>query len=545
MKFGQLEKIKEAARKGNAPKIIIGFFVLATIVCLFFYFSPISFGAPKIEYKILAPEYIMSSIYKVYGNPNAGFWASKMILANTGQAPAYDLEVSYKIEGYTDWSEPKVYPVLLPGSTVVDLNYPILSAEICKLRTLTPSNIKIKISYAKNPDGKAKEINESKSINILGGHDLVFSSIPPEESKGDFYDIFSNYPLISAWITPSDPALMAFADLGNKLAGGAGASLSDEEALKSLAGIWEVSVNNGIEYKTEPAAFWTGKFSQFVKYPRDVIKDRAGTCLDTAIFFASAASSQGLKSYVVFMPGHAFPIIQLPSAQMIPVESTALNNKVSFQEAVQSGVETYEKASQGPFIVVDVETFQSVGIVPPELEQLPPDILEKWGISMRGGGGGQTGGQQSYTSSGSSSQSGQSSASYTNSFPVWRVSYPGDWTVVPSVSEVDFYSPARDAEFFVAWGYGMSSSDARTIIEQYVLTPKGAQATGQSQASVGGAAATKVSYQATINGRPYLLYALYFESQGHGFSILYDFPNDGNAQKNAASCESILRSFSF
>lgn len=51
--------------------------------------------------------------------------------------------------------------------------------------------------------------------------------------------------------------------------------ISDEEAVKSLQDMWELSVYNGIQYK--PQAFWTGKLSQYVMYPRDVI--RIATCL--------------------------------------------------------------------------------------------------------------------------------------------------------------------------------------------------------------------------------------------------------------------------
>lgn len=534
--FEKIRKIKVIAKY---RKVIVAAIFIVAFIFLFLCFAPL--GTAKLEYKILAPEYIISSVYKVYGNSNTGVWASKIVMTNNGTSPARDLKISYKIEGYSEWSEPKAYPVLLPGSTIVDLYYPILSSEIMKLKTSAPSNIKIKISYSDSHLGGIKQIDETKSISLLGGHDIIFSSIPPEESTGDFYDIFSNYSLISAWVTPTDPVLMRFADMGNKLAGGAGASLSDEEAVKSLAGIWQVAVNNGVEYKTEPAAYWTGKFSQFVKYPRDVIKDRAGTCLDTAIFFASAASSQGLKPYVIMMPGHAFPVIALPSGQIIPIESTALNNKVSFEEAIQAGSETYNKAMAGPFVVVDVESFQSLGIIPPELEELPTDVLEKWGISMRGSGGG--GGTSPKPSPGPSVPS-QANTSYTNSFPQWRISYPANWTTIPASSEVDFYSPAKDVEFIVTWGYGLSASAVRGIVELYLLAPRGAQSTGESQDSAGGATATKVSYQATISGRPYILVARYFESQNHGLAILYDFPSDTNYQSNLNTCETIFRSFS-
>lgn len=542
-----IAKIIDFLRGNKVRKIIVIIFGLAGAGCLFFYFSPfVVGGAPRLEYKILAPAEIMGSAYKVYGNPKLGFWANKLILSNNGKGAAYDIKISYKIEECIDWSEPKIYPVLLPGSTIVDLNYPIFSSEIAKLKTSMPSNIRVKITYAEKSEGAIKEISASKPINVLGGHDFIFSSIPPEESTGTFYDIFSNYPLVAAWVTPADPVVMGFSDLGTKLAGGAGASLSDEAAIKSLSGIWVVAVNNNIEYKTEPSAFWTGKLSQFVKYPRDVIKDRAGTCFDTAIWMAAVASAQGLKPYVIMMPGHAFPVIQLPSGQNIPIESTALNSKVSFEEAVDAGVKTYEKAMQGPYVVVDVQEFQGQGVIPPELEQLPADILEKWGISQRGSGSASSSSaSQSSNSGDSSSNSGSGLKIFSNSYPAWQISYPDNWTAAQAASEVDFYSPSREVEFIVSWAYGLSASAVRMSIEQYLLAPMGAEALSQSQDSVAKVPAAKVVYKAMVNGSPYLFYARYFESQGNGFAIIYDFPDDSSAQNNQKTCETILKTFSF
>jgi hypothetical protein len=535
--------IKSIFINSKINKIIAIVLGAGALVFFALYFFPS--GSPKLEYKILTPEYLMSSIYKIYGNENLGFWTGKAVLKNNGKAPAYDVKLAYKIEGTTDWNDAKTYAVIEPGSTIVDLYYPILPKDLANLNAPTPTNLKIKITYAEKSEGKEKEIDESKPITILGGHDFIFSSIPPEESTGNFYDIFSNYPLLAAWITPTDPPLRGFADLGNKLAGGAGASLSDDEAVKSLAGMWQVAVNNGIEYKTEPTAFWTGKFSQFVKYPRDTIKDKAGTCLDTALFFASAASAQGLKSYVILMPGHAFPLIQLPqSGDIIPVESTALNSKVSFEEAVQAGTESYNKAVAGPYVVVDVEKFQSLGIIPPELENLPSDVLSKWGIGEYGGSaGGSSGQSSSSTSSTSGGGNSQTKTSYTNQYPSWKVSYLADWSVVPSGNEVDFYSPSRLTEFVVTWGYGLTSAQARSTIEQFLLQPMGATLTSEGQGSVAGVSATKVSYSANVNGAAYEIHALYFEAQNHGFAILYDFPTGTAAAES--NCQSILNSFTF
>jgi hypothetical protein len=54
---------------------------------------------------------------------------------------------------------------------------------------------------------------------------------------------------------------------------------------------------------------------------------------------------------------------------------------MDFQEAVKSGMETWQKVTRnGRFNLVDVRKSWMDGIANPELDPLPPDILEKWGI---------------------------------------------------------------------------------------------------------------------------------------------------------------------
>jgi hypothetical protein len=250
-------------------------------------------GSGRLEYKVYSKDQIMSGAYKVYGNPKLGFWVAKVVLRNTGKGDITDIRITYSIDRYATQSE-KSYPVLVPNGTIVDLYYPILSSEVTKLTASTPVNLHITIRYKIN--GEEREETVTKSLSILGVNDFVFSSLSPEESTGSFYDVFNNAPLLAAWITPSDPVVREFADMGNKLAGGAGASLSDDEAIKSLSGIWELALINGFSYKTEATEYWTGKFSEHIMFPRDVIRDKSGTCVDLALWFASLAMSQGLKA---------------------------------------------------------------------------------------------------------------------------------------------------------------------------------------------------------------------------------------------------------
>lgn len=490
----------------------------------------------KLEYKAYTKDQIISGAYKVYGNPELGFWVAKIVLHNSGDGIIKNIRVKYSIDRYAPEIE-KSYPSLAPNGTIVDLYYPILSSEITKLTAATPSNIRIKITYEVN--GKTKEESITKPLNILGVNDFVFSSLSPEESTGSFYDTFSNAPLLASWVTPSDPVVREFADMGNKLAGGAGASLSDEEAIKSLSGMWSLAVMNGFSYKTEGEGYWTGKFSEHIMFPRDVIRDKSGTCIDLAIWFSSLAMSQGLKAYIVLMPGHAFPLIQLPSGAMIPVEATAINNGVSFQEAVQIGIQkSWQKAMSGPHTIIDIAELHSEGIVPPELPELPADILSKWGITLQGAGGNvggnNGGGNGGNTGGGNEGNNGGTQAQWsTYNGDHFSFDYPADWDAPEDYGGyVYLVSPDGEFEFMVLYQQGASVQDMVNIFEQSLANAgAGIKERQETQGKIAGMNVYAVLYSLSTDYGDYTAVARYFTANGIGYAVIYDYPKN-NADYN-------------
>ena len=121
-----------------------------------------------------------------------------------------------------------------------------------------------------------------------------------------------------------------------------------------------------------------------MKFPRDVIRDRSGTCIELAALYCSMAQAVGLESYMILVPGHAFPVIQLPSGNYLPVESTGVGGgkrygTASFEQVVEAATKTYqENARQGTLIEVDIQRAWARGISNPELEAVPADILNRW-----------------------------------------------------------------------------------------------------------------------------------------------------------------------
>jgi hypothetical protein len=112
------------------------------------YFGPAAGGGEaKFGYKLYQKDQIISGAYKIYGNPELGFWAAKVVISNSGTGPLKNIKITRSIDSYAQETQSDLYPFLAPNGTIVDLYHPLISSEATKLSASTPSNMKIKITY--------------------------------------------------------------------------------------------------------------------------------------------------------------------------------------------------------------------------------------------------------------------------------------------------------------------------------------------------------------------------------------------------------------
>jgi hypothetical protein len=121
-----------------------------------------------------------------------------------------------------------------------------------------------------------------------------------------------------------------------------------------------------------------GNSGQHIKYGRDVLRNRAGTCVDLAVLYASACEAVGLRPVLVVIPGHCFPACYLPSGQLVAVESTAAG-KYSFEEAFKYGLKELEDARQNAAYFVDIQSSRAMGLHSIDLPEVPVNYLGELG----------------------------------------------------------------------------------------------------------------------------------------------------------------------
>jgi len=330
-------------------------------------------GYCELELSFRCKPRLMAATYKAYGNPDisdGSMWVAKAVFKNSGECNIRNLKVSYKLGEYSDWSIPNTYSLVVPGGYVVDLYYPVISPKITQLLTRTPVDVRVKYSYQDEAGNKYETM---------------------EERTGTWAEYFSNSPLLAAWVTHLDPPVKALAGMVSQLAGGVPTALDPESAIRFCRALYELEVANGLVYQTPSGFLQDYAAGQDIKYPRDVLRDKSGTCVDLAILYASVCEAVGLETVLVTIPGHCFPVVILPGGGLLPVECTAISGvavgepqvkALSFDKAVEFASKELQQLQMGMYYLVNVEEMWQQGVVSPELPRLEADILQRWGWQL-------------------------------------------------------------------------------------------------------------------------------------------------------------------
>src|SRR5262249_48238395 len=327
---------------------------------------------------------VMSCLAKSHGHPKfSKMWVARTVLKSTGDQSVTDYRVRFRLRDYApSWSAWRQCSDVVPGQTVVDAFFPIFDLEkIGGLNGSCRDTLEVEYQY-RRADWKLVEMTDSRTIQILGRNEVFFSSRKSEDCAG-WEDRWDYGPVILASFTTKDnPIVQQVAGwVSGQVPRGQAASGSDEAAIKFLQDLYNFRVYNKIAYQTPPGGEFNGQNGQHVKYGRDVLQNRAGTCVDLAIFYGSVCEAVGLKPILYLIPGHCFPAIRLPRRGAIyAVEPTGVG-RFSFQQMSKRGLEEVKAATEdGRLFKVDIQQLHNSGVYGLQLPTLAASTLSDWGI---------------------------------------------------------------------------------------------------------------------------------------------------------------------
>ncbi|GBR00468.1 DUF3320 domain-containing protein [Acetobacter oeni] len=146
--------------------------------------------------------------------------------------------------------------------------------------------------------------------------------------------------ILAAFVLPNDPAVA-------RILRGASTVLKEAEKPHSLEGyqgskarvweqvqaIWHAVCALDITYVNPPASFIES--GQRIRLPTQIMEEKLGTCLDTALLFASCLEAAGLHPVIVLTKGHAFTGVWLADTDAgasVMQDLPALRNRLKLDD---------------------------------------------------------------------------------------------------------------------------------------------------------------------------------------------------------------------
>ncbi len=344
----------------------------------------------------------MASLAKVYADNRLPDMYTARTVFQAGDRPVADYRVRFRLTDYAadwgPWSDPAAVPAHLAATASY---FPILDQDrLARLDGPAVTDLEAEYEY-RTDDGRSIRKVEGRRLKVFARNTFLLNRAAQsvEELKARVADPSLYWPQLDAnaqiqlpaMVTKDDPVILQVAGwVGGQAAGGSPMT-SDADARAFLKALFDFMVANGIRYQTPPVEVAEGWDTQHVKFGRDVLRNRAGTCIDLAVFYASVCEAVGLRPVLFVIPGHCFPAVRLPeSGDLVGVETTCVafsrlqdgpnTLATSYPFAALTGTYEIEKALAGPHSLVDVAAAHQAGVVSLQLEQLPADVLTRWEI---------------------------------------------------------------------------------------------------------------------------------------------------------------------
>lgn len=374
-------QMNQAKPKKSKVGWIIGIIVAALIIAAAVIFIPpmLNKSSKPAETAVVAP---IKQEKKEVSAPKYSYDAPKIIRPALYQSTDYvvyfkgsseedkELLLTVEIPGFTQKYEQKI--ILKPQEMKLKVRPPLIEGVLKTLNKSKEAQIKVALM---DTSTQKYLIQDSKPISILSKYDMKWAS---DDGKESYYEN------ICAWVTPESPKIKELlrnsidqlslwsqgsinAVVGYQPIGG----LQDYEVTYyQTAAIYEtLRTYYGVRYNATPVSTSGKEAQQRIALPEDVINQKSGLCIETAVTMVSAIEATGMHGMVLILPGHAQVAVETwpESGDYYLVETTALtepnwDNIIVFLDKTQWTQYLY----QNQVTVIDVDLAREDGIKPME-----------------------------------------------------------------------------------------------------------------------------------------------------------------------------------
>ena len=327
---------------------------------------------PPVEIAAVQLDNVFSANYKRYADTPIGVADVK----NNTEQIFRNVKVGFTILDFMDFQTEQTVERLLPGDRR-ELNLKaVFNNKILSVSEDTPIQAQLTLTYFEN--GEEKTVKRTQPFRLYSRNAM------------DWQDPAR----LATFITPKDPPVLEF---GRALIGVLKGPLEETRLPPELARAAAVHATLGalgITYIKDPSNPFdkarNAKAIDYVQFPRETLKRKAGDCDDLTALYASLLESLSIQTRVADLPGHVLVLMRLDAPRAdtftedraliledgvwIPLETTVVGK--SFEEAWREGARALRRVEGAPH-TLDVR--ESWGVYAPatlseaETPVLPPD----------------------------------------------------------------------------------------------------------------------------------------------------------------------------
>jgi hypothetical protein len=281
-----------------------------------------------------------------------------------------ELLLTVEVPGFTQKYEQKI--TLTPQELKMKIRPPLLEGVLKTLNISKEAQIKVTLQDTAT---QKYLIQDSKPITILSKYDMKWSS---EDGSETYYED------IAAWVTPESPKIKELlrnsVDTLSEMTNGYIDAIVGYQPISGLqtyevtwyqiAAIFDTLSNYyGVRYNATPVSTSGSESQQRIALPEDVITQKSGLCIETAVTMASAIEATGMHAMVLILPTHAQVAVEdwSGSGSYYLIETTALtapdwNDIIIYLDSSQ----WTQYLAQKQVTVIDLEMARKDGIKPME-----------------------------------------------------------------------------------------------------------------------------------------------------------------------------------
>jgi hypothetical protein len=336
----------------------------------------------ELEIKITNPPVIMPCIYKVYQNEdalNGKYSLFQMSIRNSSSIAARNVEVSYKVSNYIEWTVAEKIPLIQPGQTIIVNCYPRFPDKIGEKMTGSKETVETTVKGA-----NIKTIENNFSIPVKGRNDFMYTFVDKNEIRTSA-EYFDNNPLLSCLVTPEDPIIKYFSQqIQEKVLKGEAASVDNDEkkGIRNLYGIYYATMISHMVYSGTSGVpekiSDVNSIVQTIRLPREVVSGKTGLCIELSLLYASIMIDMGMDPVIYLTPNHAYPGFKM-NEKYYAIESTGIGGEglgsiMTPDQAYEAGYKELDKdwpqilRGNDGYAMVDVREAIKNGAVAMELK---------------------------------------------------------------------------------------------------------------------------------------------------------------------------------